>query len=126
MNSKLLLCILASWMTIFVYGQSLGDYRSKQSGNWNLTTTWERFDGTNWVNATVVPSSTDAVITITSTHQVTVSDARNADQVIVSTGATLTINVTSPFGAFTLNDGADYDLSVDGALNISGTVTGMK
>jgi hypothetical protein len=45
--------------------QSVGDYRSSQSGNWNDISTWEQFDGTNWV--TEYPSDGFPVIAGTST-----------------------------------------------------------
>lgn len=119
MKSRLLLGVLSSLMITFVYGQTPGSYRSKQSGNWNQTTTWERFDGTNWANATVVPSSSDEVISVTSTHQVTVTDTRTVDQLFVDPGANLTVT-----GTITINDGVATDLTVQGTLNHSGTLNG--
>ncbi|MCW5920772.1 MAG: Ig-like domain-containing protein [Saprospiraceae bacterium] len=40
------------FLIVFVmqgWGQTTGDYRSRQSGNWNDGCTWERYNGTNWV-----------------------------------------------------------------------------
>ncbi|MBK6398443.1 MAG: hypothetical protein IPF75_09290 [Bacteroidetes bacterium] len=44
--------------------QSPNDYRSKASGSWNATSTWQRFNGSSWVNATATPTSSDTTITI--------------------------------------------------------------
>jgi hypothetical protein len=99
---------------------STGDYRSKQTGNWADASSWERFDGTNWVNAGSAPANTDGVISIRNGHTVTVAAAATADQVVVNGGGTLTITST-----FTLNDGTGTDLSVNGTVNFnSGTFAG--
>ncbi|GAT63467.1 T9SS type A sorting domain-containing protein [Paludibacter jiangxiensis] len=34
------------------FGQSAGDYRSVNSGNWTDLSAWQRYDGTNWVTPT--------------------------------------------------------------------------
>ena len=33
-------------------------YQSVATGNWNATSTWQRYNGTTWVAATVVPDGT--------------------------------------------------------------------
>src|SRR5690349_15524806 len=37
------------------WSQAVGDYRSRQTGNWSLGSTWERWDGSNWVNQSDFP-----------------------------------------------------------------------
>src|SRR5437016_4723161 len=39
-----------------------GDYRSKVTGNWSSTSTWEKYNGSSWVAATATPSNADGVI----------------------------------------------------------------
>ncbi|PZV79741.1 hypothetical protein CLV31_11357, partial [Algoriphagus aquaeductus] len=100
--------------------QGLNDYRSIASTNWANASTWERFDGTNWVAAAVPPGSGDGVITIRSTFTVTVAAIVTADQVVVESGGTLILNST-----LNLNDGAGIDLLVQGNMNwSSGTLGG--
>src|SRR5688500_12870863 len=41
-----------------------GDFRSMATGNWNSVSTWERFNGSAWVPATLAPISTDGTINI--------------------------------------------------------------
>ncbi|HPM12497.1 MAG TPA: T9SS type A sorting domain-containing protein [Bacteroidales bacterium] len=36
-----------------IYSQNIGDYRSISSNNWIQLTTWQRFDGDNWVSPTI-------------------------------------------------------------------------
>lgn len=100
-----------------------GDYQSRNTGNWEGTTTWQRFNGTSWVNTTTPPTTADGVITILSGHTVTVTVSKNADQVIVNSGGTLVVNSGI---TLTLLNGAGKDLSVFGTLRNAGTVAGVN
>jgi hypothetical protein len=105
----------------YVFPQSAGDYRSKTSGNWNATSSWERFDGSSWVDPTSTPTSSDGVITIRNGHTITITASVTYDQVVVESGAQVTVNsgVTH-----TLNNGTGTDLSISGTwLNSGGTWT---
>jgi Secretion system C-terminal sorting domain len=102
---------------IIVELNAVGDYRSKQTGDWNLATTWERFDGSNWIAAATAPSNTDGAITILSAHTVTVNSAVIADQITVDAGATLTVTST-----LALTDGNGDDLIVNGTINLNSGV----
>jgi hypothetical protein len=100
-------------------------YRSKSTGNWNATSTWEQsIDyGTTWVDATVTPaSSTAETITIRNGHTVTISASDlTIDQVTVDAGGQVTVasGITS-----TLANGAGTDLIINGTwLNSGGTWT---
>ncbi len=99
--------------------QALDDYRTAGSGNWNSLSTWQRYDGANWVSAAVLPSNAAGIITIRNGHTVTVSDNRTIDQTVVETGASL--NQTG--GVLILNNGAGDDLTVNGSYSISGGTT---
>ncbi len=95
-----------------------GDYRSKQNGNWNTASTWEKYDGSNWADATSAPASADGEITIQSGHTITVASNATVDQLILNTGGILTINAS-----LNINNGAGTDLQVNGTLNNNGTIT---
>ena len=97
-------------------------YRSKQTGNWNATTTWESSpDGTNWSNALSTPTSNDDVITIRNGHTVTISASVTVNQVVVASGGILDLNGGL---TFTINDGAGNDLDVNGTfIQTTGTIT---
>jgi hypothetical protein len=92
-----LISLLAFTLCIFnSYSQAAGDFRSVASGNWNVVTTWERFDGTSWITpAPSTPVQGDGVVTIQSPHNVTFNVTLTIDQVVVNAGATLTSSATS-------------------------------
>ena len=122
MKSKLLLCILLSSLSILVYGQSVGDYRSKQTGNWNAASNWERFDGTTWLAAVTPPTSADGVITVRTGHTITVNVNTSADQIIVQASGVLTMAAD-----LTLNDGAGDDLTINGTMHFNiGRLPGIR
>ncbi|MBK9175000.1 MAG: proprotein convertase P-domain-containing protein [Flavobacteriales bacterium] len=93
------------------------DYRTQADGNWSTLEVWEEFDGVDWVDADVVPTSVHGIITIT--HVVTSNTNRTVDEVVVSAGS---LNISG--GIFTVNDGTGTDLECTANLAISGgTVT---
>lgn len=51
------------------------DYRSAATGNWNTTSTWERYNGSAWVAAAAVPNSSTAKVWIQDGHTVTITSA---------------------------------------------------
>lgn len=74
LNYLFLVFILCSTMQISA--QSVGDYRSITSGNWNNPTVWQRYNGVTWVAATSYPGQN-----------------ADADQVLIGNGNTVTLNV---------------------------------
>ncbi|WP_165958034.1 pectinesterase family protein [Segetibacter sp. 3557_3] len=106
-----------------------GDYRSRQSGDWTNLSTWERYDGSNWITpAPAYPVyNNSGTTTILNGHAVTVSASltngsgyihltkvNRGGQLIVSNGASLNL----------ANDGAPStattDLQVDGTFTLFG------
>lgn len=115
-----LLIVFFSTQTI---GQTLDDYRTKQSGNWNALTTWERYNGTTWQTLTgtaplTLPTSGDNNITIRSSHTITVTANVTVDQVLIESGGQVTINSGR---TLTIADGTDTDFSVSGTLQTNST-----
>lgn len=75
MISKLMQCnmyslkytLVTSFLILFVHtltAQVTGDFRSKTSGQWGNTTTWETFDGTVWNAFQTVPSKVSQVVVL--------------------------------------------------------------
>ncbi len=60
---KQLFTFIIALLSISSLAQVNGDFRSKQSGNWNSTSTWEVFDANNlqWNNATNTPGLSNSV-----------------------------------------------------------------
>lgn len=102
------------------YAAVTNDYRTKASGSWSATSTWQRYNGSSWVNATATPTSTAATITILSGHTVTITANLTADQIVVSSGGTL---VENSGVTLTLNNGTGTDLDVSGTFRNAGTVS---
>lgn len=98
-------------------------FRTRATGNWNSISTWESSaDGTtNWINATLTPTSTANTITILNGHTVTVTASVTVDQVTVNSGGQITVNSSQ---TLTIANGADsFDMSVNGTVTNSGTIT---
>jgi hypothetical protein len=94
------------------YSQSSGDFRSKQSGNWNVNSTWQRYTGSVWVDATWTPTETDGMITVQGGHTVTVTVTVEVDQTVIN--GTLVINA-DPVD-LDIDDGSGTDLQVNGTI----------
>ncbi|GHN02853.1 hypothetical protein WSM22_43420 [Cytophagales bacterium WSM2-2] len=135
-----LLAILTVMISFLAKAQTTGDFRSFQSGNWNQTSTWERFNGTLWINpAPSTPTSTDGVITIMDAHTVTVTANVTVDQIewdnsnpfggssgslIISSGVIVTVNNGTGDDIRIINDFTDVGLlQVDGTLSLSNGAT---
>ena len=97
--------------------------RSKTSGNWSDTATWEwSTDGVTY-NAAVAlsPSAANSdSIRIQGTHIVTVTAAASADQLTVDPNGQITIAASQ---ALTIANGTGTDLSNSGAIDVAGTLT---
>jgi hypothetical protein len=83
-------------------------YKSKQSGLWSDFNTWQRFNGTVWINATSgqVPSSADGAIAIVNSHIVTINSNVSIDQTTIDSGARVILSA----GNLTINNGLGTDL----------------
>ncbi len=114
---KYIYLILCLFTTSIAFGQpAAGDFQSHQTGDWNQTSTWERFDGVSWVTpAPSTPTDADGVITILSSHTVTITADVSIDETTIQTGAVVVLNsgINLDFPTFLFND----------ALTISGTFT---
>lgn len=98
-------------------------FRTRATGNWNSTDTWQSSaDGTtNWINATLTPTSAANTITILNGHTVTVTASVTVDQVTVNSGGQITVNSSQ---TLTIANGADLiDLSVTGTIENKGTLS---
>jgi xylan 1,4-beta-xylosidase len=96
------------------YYYSVGEFRSFGSGPWNDVNTWERYDGSAWINpAPSIPTLSDGVIKILGGDTVTVTATDSIDQVIISSDGYLVIN---PGVTLLVKDGIGTDLAVNGTL----------
>lgn len=92
------------------FSTSSGDYfRSKQSGNWNVTGNWESSpDGTNnWTTSTLVPDQNGKTISILAGHTIHINSPVSLDETIVI--GTLQLNSG---GILTINNGNGDDITI--------------
>lgn len=122
------------FLTGKLFGQSVGDFRSFQSGDWNNVNTWERFDGAFWVNpAPGTPTNADGIVTLRNSHIVTVTANVTVDQIeyendfsgltgslVVASGVVLTVANGAGDDIRLLNDFTTFALlQVDGTLSLT-------
>jgi len=116
-----LLVIALAFISVFSLAQTAGDYRSKQSGNWTATSTWQIYSGSEWLDAETAPNSGSGVVTILNGHTVTINSTLTIEQTVVAEGGTLTVDLGSSEN-LTINNGTGDDLTVNGTLNMSGVL----
>jgi len=87
-------CLIA---TSVVWAQNVGDYRSAvDGGKWNTASTWEKFDGTNWVVASAAPGK-DNNVTIRNGYDVILdASGKNCKNLYIETGATFVADKPNP------------------------------
>ncbi|MGN6800736.1 MAG: hypothetical protein ACTHJN_02455 [Ginsengibacter sp.] len=84
-------------------------YRSHQSGDWSLPSTWEKStDNINWENAKEAPTSDAENILIQSGHTISVSNAISLDQTTIDGTLQLQTN-----GVLNINDGTGDDITIE-------------
>lgn len=90
-SRSLLVCVMVLFFGVS-WGQTIGEYRSRQSGNWNDSGTWEQWDGSNWnaqayeeIFPVIASSATSAKTSITgTTHTVSLpSGIQEGDLILI-------------------------------------------
>ncbi|MBP6335287.1 MAG: T9SS type A sorting domain-containing protein [Bacteroidia bacterium] len=125
--SFLLLSVFLGFFIYFNLGNSklaeaavTDEYRSLTSGNWNVNSTWQRYNGSTWVAATATPTSARNIITIRSGHIVTVTANVTVDQVVIESGGSVYLNSGI---TMTVANGSGTDFNVTGTFRNAGSVT---
>ena len=120
---KFTVCFVFLCLSILLFGKDAFAanelFRSVATGNWNSNSTWEMSTngGSSWIAATKTPNDSASTITVQSPNTVTVTVSVNADQLVVNTGGTISINSAINL---TILDGSGNDL----ILNPGATITG--
>ncbi|MBK6732396.1 MAG: hypothetical protein IPG60_16055 [Bacteroidetes bacterium] len=88
------------------FGQAVGDFKTRGSGDWNNPLSWKIHDGTNWQNAITEYPGKDV-----GTGKVTINNA-------------ITINVSpaNPISSLTLNANLSFDGVANRTLNVNDLV----
>lgn len=67
------------------------NYRSKQTGTWSDSSSWEQYNGTHWINATKPPNNMDGEISILDRHTITIETPVEINDVIINEGGRLLV-----------------------------------
>lgn len=88
-------------------------FRSKATGNWATTGSWESSPNgsTGWATASVAPTAAANTITIQGGHIVTIDTNVTLDQLIIENGGKLLININA--GKLNINDGPGNDIDIE-------------
>lgn len=110
--------VMVALAVVSANAQATGDYRTRTPGGaWNGASTWQRYNGTTWLNTATPPSSADGAITILTGHAVTVTADVTIDETAVQTGAIIDVNTNT--ADLTIANGTGTDLSVTGTLELT-------
>lgn len=95
-------------------------YRSVITGDWSSISTWEqsRTNGTTWEPATTIPTVTDGLVTIQSSHVVTLNSAGVASSLLVNGTLDLGVNSLTGSGSGSLSVSNTGLIRIGGAANI--------
>lgn len=80
-----------------LFAQQIGDYRTKISGDWNGTTTWQKWDGDSWENETTPPTSGTSEVTrnISILHLTNITSSISIENVNISIQSTASLRLVS-------------------------------
>jgi hypothetical protein len=90
--TKLFVFFLLNLFVISSFSQVTGDYRTRSGATtWNSSTSWQRFNGSSFVNY-ATPPSTSFLKKITVMHSITFDLTANVANLEIKDGATLTLS----------------------------------
>ncbi|MEI6507900.1 MAG: choice-of-anchor D domain-containing protein [Bacteroidota bacterium] len=110
--------VTSNSFTVTAVSATTDYFRSKATGSWGTAATWESSaDGsTNWITATLAPTSSANNITIRNGHTITISAIVTIDQVTVQSGGFLTL---ASGGVATIADGTGDDITIQNGGRIN-------
>ena len=114
--AKVLCCSLLIFSHSEIKSQNNGDYRTIQNSNWSDIAAWQIYTAGSWISASTPPNQLSGKISIRNNLSVIVDQV--IDQVIVDTGASITIQAGV---TVTITNSPDaIDLNVKGTITNSG------
>ena len=114
--AKVLCCSLLIFSHSEIKSQNNGDYRTMQNSNWSDIAAWQIYTAGSWISASTPPNQLSGKINIR--NNLTVIADQVMDQVLVDTGASITIQAGV---TVTITNSPDaIELQVNGTLLNSG------
>ena len=111
-----ILCLCLGLFTSVV-AVAQNSFRSRQTGPWNQSATWEEFIAGSWQLTASTPTFASGTITILNGHNVTVSANVTIDETTVQQSGIITVMTGI---AVTLNNGNLTDLTSSGLIALEG------
>lgn len=84
-----------------ILAQSVGDYRTRASGNWSVAQNWQQFNGSTWANVATPPTGSET-ITVLSTDSIFVNVP------VAITGTLVNQGIVEPDVNLTVANGGTY------------------
>jgi autotransporter-associated beta strand protein len=99
-------------------------FRSKQTGDWNVISTWEisRDGGASWEDATYTPTNSDGAIEIRNGHVLSITASVSVDQITILSGGLLVLTG----GTLTIANGVGDDFIIQGTYQRTSSSTTMS
>ena len=121
MRKVITLLLFSVLINAGLFGQSIGDYKSKTTGSWNWSTAtnWSTYDGSGWIDASDFPGQNGpaGAVTISDNAQIILDqDISNISSLIISGS---NYNTSLSFGgAFSLTVSGDITFSIPNSSSV--------
>lgn len=103
--------------TPVVFAQNVGDFRSRTSGRWNKSNSWEEYTASGWQNTNNDPTYLSGKVLIQDGHVIEANASGSYDQIEIEFGGELRITKS-----FEVLNGPGTDLIVWGKLLVNNPV----
>lgn len=100
---------LLLFLSISLLAQTVGDFRTQNSGNWSMAQNWQRYNGGSWVNTATPPTGSET-ITVLDTDSIFADVAVSISGTMVNQGIIDAIDSLT----ITIADGGTYQHDRDG------------
>ena len=97
--------IILNCAATLVSSQTIGDYRSIQTGNWNDINIWETYTNSGWVTPSTVPQSTENTITVGQGDTIIIDETRILGAMDVEGTLEINIGIKVELSGEILDDG---------------------
>jgi len=120
MKKFISLLIASIQISVTVFAQSSGDYRSIGSGNWNDPTKWKTYNGSSWLSATTYPGQNPGTGKVTIITETEIKITQSLPHPIASLLVDLSWVDGYHYGILTFSAESAVSLNVTGDVVIPG------
>ncbi|MDZ7338535.1 MAG: T9SS type A sorting domain-containing protein [candidate division KSB1 bacterium] len=99
--------LMALLVASTLWAQAVGDYRTRNSGDWSNAQIWQRYNGTTWLATATPPNGSETIL-------VQSSDSVYVNIPITITGTLVNRGIVNDGGNLTVGNGGTYQHDRDG------------